>query len=419
MKEENNNSNQTGLKVAFRSLQYRNYRLFFIGQTISLIGTWIQRITTPWLVYRLSKSAFLLGVVGFSSQIPAFLLTPFAGVWVDRLHRHKILIATQILAMLQALSLAVLFFTGTIKIWHIVILGILLGCIDAFDMPTRQSFVVDIIDKKEDLSNAIALNSLMVNAARLIGPTIAGILVTTAGEGMCFLVNGLSYIFVIVSLLMMNVKLKNLKIQNNNKIFSDLKEGFRYTFGVVAIRYAILLLALVSLMGMSYALVMPVFVKKILHGGSHTFGLLMSSSGIGALAGAIYLASRRDSSGIIKILPLSALIFGFALISLAFTRVFIIALILMIITGLGMIIQMAGSNTVLQKIVEDNKRGRVMSFYTMAFIGTAPFGSLIAGFLTSKLGVQNTLIINGLSCVLGALVFLNKISEFKKISHIS
>jgi len=358
-------------------------------------------------------------VVGFSAQIPAFLLTPFAGVWVDRLNRHKILVATQILAMIQALSLSVLFFTGIIKIWHIVILGILLGCIDAFDMPTRQSFVVDIIDKKEDLSNAIALNSLMVNAAMLIGPTIAGILVATAGEGMCFLVNGLSYIFVIISLLMMIVESKNIKIQNNNKIFSDLKEGFRYTFGVVVIRYVILLLALVSLMGMSYALVMPVFVKEILHGGSHTFGFLMSASGIGALAGAIYLASRRDSSGIIKILPLSALIFGFALISLAFTRIFIIALILMIITGLGMIIQMAGSNTVLQTIVEDNKRGRVMSFYTMAFIGTAPFGSLIAGFLTSKLGVQNTLIINGLSCVLGALFFLNKISEFTKISHVN
>ncbi len=413
MKEKNNNKRQTGLKVIFRSLRYRNYRLFFIGQTISLVGTWIQRIATPWLVYRLSKSALLLGVVGFSSQLPNFLLTPFAGVWVDRLNRHKILVATQIFAMLQALSLAVLFFTGALKIWHIVVLGIFLGCIDAFDMPTRQSFVVDIIDNKEDLSNAIALNSLMVNAARLVGPTVAGVLVASFGEGMCFLVNGLSYIFVIISLLMMNVVQKNNVVQNN-KIFYDLKEGFRYTFRVLAIKYVILLLALVSLMGMSYALIMPVFVKEILNGGSDAFGFLMCASGIGALFGAVYLASKKDSSGLIKIIPLSAFVFGFALIMFSFSRKFFICLMLMILIGFFMILQIASSNTVLQTLVEDDKRGRVMSFYTMAFIGTAPFGSLLAGFLTNKLGAQNAFIICGLSCILGAIIFLNKLSELKK-----
>ncbi len=406
----------TGLKIIFRSLQYRNYRLFFGGQSISLIGTWVQRIAMPWLVYSLTGSVFLLGVVGFAGQIPTFLLAPFAGVLTDRWNRYHILIITQILAMIQALILAFLFFIGTIEVWHIISLSVLLGCINAFDIPARQAFVVEIVEKKEDLGNAIALNSSMVNGARLLGPSIAGVLIASTGEGICFLLNGLSYLFVIVSLILMKVKSQKREIQNPNLI-KELKEGFCYTFGFAPLKFIILLLGLISLVGMPYAVLMPVFAKEILHGGPHTFGFLMGASGAGALMGAIYLASRRSVLGLGKIIPLSAGIFGFGLVTFSLSRLFLLSLILMIITGLGMMLQMASSNTLLQTIVDDDKRGRVMSFYTMAFMGTAPFGSFLAGGLASFLGAPNTLIIGGIVCVLGALIFARKLAELRKMIH--
>jgi len=406
----------TKLKIIFRSLQYRNYRLFFGGQSISLIGTWIQRIATPWLVYRLSSSPFLLGVVGFAGQISTFLLAPFAGVLIDRWNRLRVLIVTQILAMTQALLLAVLFFAGALKIWHIIVLNVFLGCINAFDMPARQSLVVDMIEKKEDLGNAIALNSSMVNAARLLGPSIAGVLIAATGEGICFLINGLSYLFVIASLLKMKVTRRQVKIKNN-KVLSELKEGFAYVFGFAPLRSIILLLALVSLVGMPYALLMPVFAREVLHGGPHTFGFLMGAAGTGALIGALYLASRRTVVRLGKIIPLSTAIFGSALIVFSFSRFFLLSLITMLVAGFGMMMQMASSNTILQTIVDDDKRGRVMSFYTMAFIGTAPFGSLLTAGLASKLGAPNTLIIGGLSCILGSAIFATRLSELKKLVH--
>ncbi len=406
----------TGLKIIFRSLQYRNYRLFFGGQSISLIGTWVQRIAMPWLVYSLTGSVFLLGVVGFAGQIPTFLSAPFAGVLTDRWNRYHILIITQILAMIQALILAFLFFIGTIEVWHIIFLSVLLGCINAFDIPARQAFVVEIVEKKEDLGNAIALNSSMVNGARLLGPSIAGVLIASTGEGICFLLNGLSYLFVIVSLILMKVKSQKREIQNPNLI-KELKEGFSYTFGFAPLKFIILLLGLISLVGMPYAVLMPVFAKEILHGGPHTFGFLMGASGAGALMGAIYLASKRSVLGLGKIIPLSAGIFGFGLVTFSLSRLFLLSLILMIITGLGMMLQMASSNTLLQTIVDDDKRGRVMSFYTMAFMGTAPFGSFLAGGLASFLGAPNTLIIGGIVCVLGALIFARKLAELRKMVH--
>ncbi len=406
----------TGLKIIFRSLQYRNYRLFFGGQSISLIGTWVQRIAMPWLVYSLTGSVFLLGVVGFAGQIPTFLLAPFAGVLTDRWNRYHILIITQILAMIQALILAFLFFIGTIEVWHIISLSVVLGCINAFDIPARQAFVVEIVEKKEDLGNAIALNSSMVNGARLLGPSIAGVLIASTGEGICFLLNGLSYLFVIVSLILMKVKSQKREIQNPNLI-KELKEGFCYTFGFAPLKFIILLLGLISLVGMPYAVLMPVFAKEILHGGPHTFGFLMGASGAGALMGAIYLASRRSVLGLGKIIPLSAGIFGFGLVTFSLSRLFLLSLILMIITRLGMMLQMASSNTLLQTIVDDDKRGRVMSFYTMAFMGTAPFGSFLAGGLASFLGAPNTLIIGGIVCVLGALIFASKLTELRKMVH--
>ncbi len=403
-----------GLKTIFRSLQYRNYRLFFGGQSISLIGTWIQRIAVPWLVYSISGSAFLLGVFGFAGQIPTFLLAPFAGVLIDRYNRYYILIVTQILAMIQALVLTVLFFTGTIEVWHLMLASIFLGCVNAFDMPARQALVVDMIEKKGDLSNAIALNSSMVNGARLVGPSIAGILIAATGEGICFLLNGLSYLFVIASLLMMKVTLRKVKSQKG-RVLQGLKEGFSYTFGFAPIRSIILLLGLVSLMGMPYTLLMPVFAKEILHGGSHTFGFLMGASGTGALIGALYLASRKTVLGLGRIIYLSSAIFGFGLVVFSLSRFFLLSLIFMFIVGLGMMMQMASSNTILQTVVDDDKRGRVMSFYLMAFMGTAPFGSLIAGGLASRLGAPKTLIIGGIFCILGAIVFASKLPELRKI----
>ena len=402
-----------GIENIFRSLKYKNFRLFFYGQSISLIGTWMQRIATPWLVYSLTDSVFLLGLVGFAGQIPTFLIAPFAGVLIDRWNRYTILLVTQILAMIQALVLAYLFFDHSIQVWQIMLLSISLGCINAFDMPARQSFIVDMIEKREDLSNAIALNSSMVNSARLIGPSVAGVLISLTGEGMCFLVNGLSYIFVIAFLLMMKISPRKI-IRSDTRVLQGLKEGFLYTFGLLPIRYIILLLALVSLMGMPYTVLMPVFAKTIIHGGSHTFGFLMGASGIGALTAAIYMASRKSVLGLGRIIPLFAALFGVGLIAFSQSANFLLSMFLMLVIGGGMIMQMTSSNTILQTIVDDDKRGRVMSFYTMAFMGTAPFGSLMAGYLASIIGAPNTLIIGGVSCILGAILFARKLPEIKR-----
>ena len=410
---ENNIKKPNGLKTTFRSLQYRNYRLFFAGQSISLIGTWIQRIAMPWLVYDLTKSVFLLGLVGFVGQVPTFLLSPFAGVLTDRWNRYHIMIATQILAMAQAIVLTWLVFNKSIEVWHIILLSGFLGCINAFDIPARQSFVIKMVDKKEDLGNAIALNSSMVNGARLLGPSLAGILIATTGEGICFLLNALSYVFVIWSLLLMKIEPYEKKIITKS-VVKEFKEGFSYTFGSIPIKYIILLLALVSLMGMPYTVLMPVFAKEILHGGSHTFGFLMGASGLGALTGALYLASRKNISGLDKLIPLAASAFGTGLIMFSFSRSFALSLVLLVMVGLGMMLQMASSNTMLQTIVDDKQRGRVMSFYTMAFMGTAPFGSLLAGSVAKVIGIPNTILIGGISCILGALFFVRKLPVITK-----
>jgi MFS family permease len=400
-------------QTVFPALQYRNYRLFFGGQSISLIGTWMQRIAMSWLVYRLTNSALWLGVVGFTGQIPIFLLTPFAGVLADRMNRQRILVITQTLAMIQALILALLVLTGTIAVWHIISLSIFLGIVDAFDMPVRQSFMVEIVEKK-DLGNAIALNSSMVNSARLLGPSIAGILIASMGEGMCFLLNGISYLAVILSLLAMKITSKRTETPNTY-VLHGLKEGFHYAFGFPPIRYVLLLLALVSLIGMPYTVLMPVFARDILHGGPHTLGFLMGSSGVGALVGAIYLASRRSVLGLGKWIALAASLFGIGLIAFSLSRIFWFSLFLMLLTGFGMIVQMASSNTVLQTVVDEDKRGRVMSFYAMAFRGMTPFGSLLAGGLANKIGAPNTLMIGGISCILGSLMFARKLPLLRQM----
>jgi len=402
-----------GYKTIFRSLQYRNYRLFFSGQIISLTGTWMQQIALPWLVYRLTGSAFLLGVVGFASQISAFLLSPLAGVMSDRWNRRYILITTQTLAMIQALSLGFLFFTGDIQVWQIILMAIFLGLINAFDMPTRQAFVVQMVENRDDLSNAIALNSMMFNSARLVGPSIAGVVIAATNEGICFILNGISFLFVIASLLMMKLSPGKTKPRSTH-VLHELKEGFSYALGFTPLRHIILLLAIVSLVGMPYIVLMPVFARKVLHGGPSTLGFLMAASGIGALTGSIYLASRKNVLGLVRIIPLASATFGIGLIAFSLSRLLWLSLPLMFITGLGMIMQMAVCNTVIQTIVDDDKRGRVMSFYVMAFIGTAPFGSLLAGSLASTIGAPNTLMAGGILCVLGAAIFAAKLPDLKK-----
>ncbi len=404
----------SGFKGIFRSLRYRNYRLFFSGQSLSLIGTWIQRIATPWLVYHLTDSAFMLGLVGFAGQIPTFLLAPFAGVLTDRWNKYHLLIATQIAAMIQALILTLLYFGGNIHVWQIVVLNIFLGCVNAFDTPARQSFLIEMVEKREDLGNAIALNSSMVNGARLLGPSIAGVLIALTGEGICFLLNGISYLFVIASLVMMRIKPRKVIIKEKH-VIREMKEGISYAFNFAPIRYIIYLLALVSLMGMSYSVLMPVFAKEVLHGDSHTFGFLMGASGLGALAGALYLASRKSVIGLVEIIPLASGLFGLGLIAFSFSRFQFLSMGLMVIAGLGMMVMMASSNTILQTVVDDDKRGRVMSFYAMAFMGTAPFGSFLAGSLAKILGTPYTILIGGATCIIGALLYSRKIPEIRKV----
>jgi MFS family permease len=408
-----NSENAIDLKLVLPALQYRNYRLFFGGQGISLIGTWMQRIAMWWLVYRLTNSPFLLGVVGFTGQIPIFLLTPFAGVLADRMNRQRVLVVTQTLAMIQALILALLVLAGAIAVWHIISLSIFLGLIDAFDMPVRQSFMVEIVQTK-DLGNAIALNSSIVNSAQLLGPSIAGILIAAMGEGVCFLLNAISYLFVIVSLLAMKITLKKMETQNTH-VLQGIREGFSYAFGFMPIRSILLLLALVSLIGMPFRVVMPIFAKDILHGGPYTLGFLMGSSGLGALGGSIYLASRKSILGLEKWIALAASVFGIGLIAFSLSRVFWLSLFLILLTSFGMMVQFASSNTVLQTIVDEDKRGRVMSFYAMALRGMAPFGSLLAGGLAGKIGAPNTLMIGGVSCFLGALVFARKLPLLREM----
>jgi MFS family permease len=402
------------LKKAIRALRHRNFKLFFGGQIISLVGTWMQRIAMGWLVYRLTNSPFMLGAVGFAGQIPTFLLAPLGGVFADRWDRRRVLVVTQTLAMVQALLLSVLVLTGTVVIWHIFVLSMFLGIVNAWDMPVRQSFMIEMVEKKEDLSNAIALNSSMVNSARLLGPSLAGILIAGVGEGTCFLLNGISYLAVIAALLAMNVTAKASPRQGT-RVWSGLTEGFHYAFGFAPIWSLLLLLALVSLMGMPYAVLMPIFAKEILHGGPHTLGFLMGASGVGALAGAVYLASRKSVLGLGKIISIAASIFGLGLIAFSLSRLLELSLIMMMVTGFGMIVAMAASNTVLQTIVEDDKRGRIMSFYTMAFMGMAPFGSLLAGFLASRMGAPDTLLLGGITCLLGAAVFATRLRALRKL----
>jgi MFS family permease len=401
------------IKQTLRALRHRNYRLFFSGQSLSLIGTWMQQVALGWLVYRLTDSAFLLGLVGFSSQIPTFIFASFAGVLADRYNKHKIIIATQSLAMIQATILAYLTITGTIQIWHILLLSLFSGLINAFDMPTRQSFVIEMVEDRKDLPNAIALNSSMFNAARLIGPTLAGFLISALGEGLCFLINAISYIAVITALLLMNIS-PQVNNKKKEKVLEGLKEGIKYAYNFKPIRVLLLLIGLVSLTGLPYTVLMPVFARDLLHGNAHTLGFLFGAVGSGALVGAIYLASRKSVLGLGRWIAIATSIFSLGLLLFSFSRNIYLSVGLMLFTGFGMMMQMASTNTLLQTFVDDDKRGRVMSLYVMAFMGTAPFGSFMAGTLASTIGAPYTVLSSGIICLIGAIVFYKNLPSLRK-----
>ena len=376
----------------------------------------MQLVAVSWLTYRLTSSALLLGIVGFASRIPTFALAPFAGVLADRWNRHRILVITQALSMIQAMILAILVLTGSVAVWHVVILSLSLGFINTLDIPARQSFIADMVENREDLGNAIALNSSIVNGARLVGPSIAGLLVATLGEGICFLLNGLSFIAVIGALIAIKITPQKRDFQRSH-FLKRLKEGFSYAFGFKPIRYLLFLLALVSLMGMPYTVLMPIFAEKILGGGPQSLGFLLGAAGVGALVGSLYLASRKSVLGLGKVIVVSAIIFGTGLVAFSLSRLFWLSLVFMLFTGCGMMVQMAATNTILQTLTDEDKRGRIMSFYTMAFMGMAPFGSLLAGSLADLVGAPDTVMIGGFACILASLLFALKLPSLRVIAR--
>ena len=404
----------SGVSHAWRALRHRNFRLFFGGQTISLIGTWMTRIATSWLVYRLTKSPLLLGTVSFMGQIPTFFLAPFAGVWVDRLNRRRVLVWTQSLAMVQSLALAALTLSHHITIHWILGLAITQGLINAFDMPGRQSFTVQMVGDRADLGNAIAINSSMVNMARLIGPSLAGIVIAATNEGWCFLIDGISYIAVIASLLMMRLDVPAVR-RATSSMFTELKEGWSYVSGFLPIRTILMLFAVVSLMGMPYVVLMPIFAAQVLHGGPHILGFLMGAMGVGALISAFSLAARRNVRGLIRMIPIAAAVFGFGLIGFGLSREFWLSMLMVFIAGMGMMQGMAASNTIIQTLVSEDKRGRVMSYHTMAFMGMAPFGSLLAGTMAGIVGAPLTVMMNGSVVVLAAGWFFTRLPAVRRV----
>jgi len=398
---------------AWRALRHRNFQLFFGGQSISLIGTWMTRIATSWLVYRLTKSALLLGAVGFAGQIPTFLLAPIAGVIVDRIDRRKVLVWTQTLAMVQSLALAWLTLSHRITIAEVLALSAMQGVINAFDMPGRQSFMVKMVEDRADLSNAIAINSSMVNTARLIGPSLAGLLIAATNEGWCFLVDGISYIAVIISLLMMRITPDQAQRATTSMI-GQMKEGWTYVAGSAPIRSILLLFALLSLMGWPFMVLMPVFAAQVLHGGPHKLGFLMGAVGVGSLISALSLVMRRSVRGLTRMIPIAAIVFGIGLIAFGFSHFLWLSMLMMLVTGFGMMQGMTASNTIVQTLVDENVRGRVMSYYTMAFVGMAPFGSLLAGALAHAIGAPRTVIVSGVACILGSIWFSARLKSIRK-----
>ena len=392
------------VRHAWRALRHRNFKLYFTGQGISIIGTWMTRMATTWLVYRLTHSALLLGVVGFVGLIPTFVLAPFAGVWIERLDRRRLLVWTQAAAATQSLTLAALTLAGVVTFWEVLVLAVFQGLVNAFDAPLRQIFLGQMVDDREDLGNAIAISSSLANGARLIGPAIAGLVIAAWGEGGCFLIDGLSYLAVITSLLMMRIQpLANQP--NKARMLEQMREGWQYVSGFRPVRAILLLLALLALMGFPYSILLPVFAGQVLHGGPATLGWLTAASGIGALGSGLSLTLRTSTKGLARMLQISAAALGCGLILFGLAQALWLSMALMVLVGFGMMQVFAVSNTLVQTLVPEDKKGRVMSYFFMALFGAAPFGSLLGGALAHRIGAPHTVIVTGAFCLAGALWF--------------
>jgi len=410
----NGGPKKQGFNNLFRSLSHRNFRLFVSGQMISLMGTWMQQMAMGWLLYKLTHSAYALGLMSFVSNAPGFFISPLAGALADRINRRRLLVCTQSLAMVQALTLAVLTLSGQVQVWQLFCLGACMGMITGMDTPFRQAFVTDMLEDRRDLSNAISLNSSVFNGARLIGPALAGFAIAAWGEGWCFLLNGLSYIAVICALLAMRLEPATPKVHAHG-FWGSLKEGVVYVWRTPALRNILLLVALVSIVGLPYSVLIPVYVRTVLHGGPQTLGYLMGSVGAGALLGALYLASRPDAFGLERLVYRAPTLFGLALIGFSQSRNLWLSMALTFLLGLGMMLQLASSNILLQTMAEESKRGRVMSLYATAFLGMTPIGGLLIGTAATRLGLTPTLLIGGTICLVGAALFaweLNRSNTF-------
>ncbi len=395
-----------------RGFQHRNFRLFFIGQTLSMTGTWMQHIAISWLMYRLTNSAFMLGLTGFALQIPMLLVSPFAGVWVDRFNRRKLLLLTQTLALGPALLLAALTSAGTIQAWHIIGLSLFLGCVNAFDQPSRGAFILEMVESKEHLPNAIALNSMIMHSARFVGPSIAGVVLAFAGEAACFLLNGFSYLALITALLMMRLKPLAPRARHAHW-FEGLKQGFAYTFGFLPSRRLLLLLAAVSLTSFPFQQLMPIFAGEVFQGDARTLGLLISASALGALFGTIYLANRTSLAGLSRVIMTASFCAGIGLVLFSQSRLLPLSLALMLPIGFGLFATATCTNTILQSIADEDKRGRVVSIYGMCFLGMAPVGNFIAGSIASRIGAPSALLLNGMVCTLAACLFALSIRSWR------
>lgn len=393
------------LRHTFRALESRNFRLFISGQLVSLIGTWMQQLALSWLVYRLTQSAFQLGLVAFLAQAPGVLIAPFAGLLADRYNRRNLLILTQALAMAHAALLAVLTLSGQIQHWHVLCLSVFIGIVTGLDIPVRQSLLLDLLDKPEHLGNAISLNSSVFNGARLLGPAIAGFAIHSIGESWCFLLNTLSFGAVLAALFAIKIR-RETSVERQSSYLESLKEGLAYVYNHPPMRAILLMIALMSLVGLPYSVLMPVYAREVLHGNAQTLGLLMGMAGLGAVTGAVYLASRPNVLGLGRVIAIA--VFGFALTLLVFSQVNVLWLAMpcLYLLGLAMMLQFASSNILLQTIVDEKKRGRVMSLYTMAYIGAYPVGSLLAGWLGAHVGLSVTLVAGGLLTLLGAVWFV-------------
>jgi Arabinose efflux permease len=403
-----------GVGFAFRAMHSKNFKLFFFGQIVSLLGTWIQNIALGWLVYRLTNSVFLLGVVGFAGQIPSLLITPLAGVFADRINRRNVMLATQMAFMVLAFLLAALVLLNVVQVWQIILLATLNGVVLAIDTPFRHAFLLVMVGDKSLLQNAIALNSTLINSARFIGPTVGGILIALMGEGWCFFINGISFLAVIGALLAMVVV--DVQPEGEKKsIIADLREGLRYSFNFVPIRYLLVLVATTSFFGLPFQVFMPVYAKDILGGGAELLGFLTGAMGAGALVGAFYLASRKNICGIPNLILLTAAIFSVGLIGFAFSTITFLSLILIFFIGFGMIVEFASTNTLLQTIVDEDKRGRVVSLYSMSFMGITPLGSLLLGSLSHEWGVDVVLFVSGIFCLLAVGLYARRVPVISRV----